>query len=82
MVYNNQVQVLSGEKVNVTGLAASPNKKQIAVGYANGTVKTFDIRSGENITVFVGHKTEITALTYDTLGHRLATGSKVMIFYK
>jgi len=28
------------------------------------------------VSIFVGHKSEITALAYDALGHRLATGSK------
>ncbi|KAG5332620.1 WDR3 protein, partial [Acromyrmex heyeri] len=71
-----KAQVLSGEKVCVTCLAASPDKKHIAVGYADGTVKTFDLSTGENISIFVGHKSEITTLAYDVLGHRLATGSK------
>ncbi|KYM96065.1 PREDICTED: WD repeat-containing protein 3 [Cyphomyrmex costatus] len=71
-----KTQVLSGEKVCVTYLVASPDKKHVAVGYADGTVKTFDLITGENISIFVGHKSEITALTYDILGHRLATGSK------
>ncbi|KAL0112869.1 hypothetical protein PUN28_012250 [Cardiocondyla obscurior] len=71
-----KARVLSGEKVCVTQLAASPDKKHIAVGYADGVVKTFDLNSGEIISIFVGHKSEITTLAYDTLGHRLATGSK------
>ncbi|CAG5107461.1 Similar to WDR3: WD repeat-containing protein 3 (Homo sapiens) [Cotesia congregata] len=71
-----KAQVLSGDKAEVTQLAASPNKRHIAVGYADGTVKTFDLRSGENISIFVGHKSEITTLAYDSLGHRLASGSK------
>ncbi|KZC12214.1 PREDICTED: WD repeat-containing protein 3 [Dufourea novaeangliae] len=71
-----KAQVLSGDKVNVTCLAASPNQRHIAVGYADGTVKTFDLRSGENISVFVGHRSEITTLVYDKQGHRLASGAK------
>ncbi|XP_050445481.1 WD repeat-containing protein 3 [Cataglyphis hispanica] len=71
-----KAQVLSGEKICVTRLAASPNKRHIAVGYADGTVKIFDLISGENVNVFVGHKSEITALAYDAFGTRLATGSK------
>lgn len=45
----------------------------------DGTVKTFNLNTGENISIFVGHKSEITALAYDMLGHRLATGAKVKI---
>lgn len=74
--------MLSGEKVCVTRLAASPDKRHIAVGYTDGTVKTFDLSNGENVSIFVGHKSEITALAYDALGHKLATGSKVRILYK
>ena len=62
-------------------MAASPNNRHIAVGYANGTVKTFDLRSGENVCVFVGHKSDISSLAYDALGHRLASGSKVSTNY-
>lgn len=43
-------------------------------------MKTFDLSLSENVSVFVGHKSEVTALAYDALGHRLATGSKVRIF--
>ncbi|XP_003486560.1 WD repeat-containing protein 3 [Bombus impatiens] len=71
-----KVQVLSGEKVSVTYLAASPNKQHIAVGYADGTIKTFDLKTGENTSIFVGHRSEITILIYDRGGHRLASGSK------
>lgn len=74
--------MLSGEKVDVTRLAESPDKKHIAIGYADGTVKTFDLHSGENISTFVGHNSRITALAYDTLGHKLATGSMVTTLYK
>lgn len=73
-----KVQVLTGEKTIVTRLAASSNKQHIAVGYADGTVKIFDLKSGENVSIFVGHRSEITSLSYDTLGHRLASGSKVI----
>ncbi|XP_016840721.1 WD repeat-containing protein 3 [Nasonia vitripennis] len=71
-----KVQVLSGEKANVTCLAASPNKRQIAAGYDDGSVKTFDLRSAENVSVFVGHHSEVTSLAYDHLGHHLVSGSK------
>lgn len=72
-----QAQVLSGDKVNVTCLAASPNRHHIGVGYADGTVKTFNLQTGENMSIFVGHRSEITTLAYDKEGHKLASGSKV-----
>lgn len=71
-----KAQVLSGDKVNVTRLAASPDTFHIAVGYADGTIMIFDLRNGENVSVFVGHRSEVTSLAYDAKGHRLASGSK------
>ena len=71
-----KAQVLSGDKVNVTCLAASPNRNHIGVGYADGTVKTFNLQTGENMSIFVGHRSEITTLAYDKEGHKLASGSK------
>ncbi|CAK9814890.1 WD repeat-containing protein 3 [Anthophora quadrimaculata] len=71
-----KAQVLLGDKINVTYLVTSPNKQHIAVGYADGTIKTFDLKTGENTSIFVGHRSEITTLTYDNRGHRLASGSK------
>lgn len=64
----------------MTYLAASPNKKHIAVGYVDGAVKIFELCSAENTSIFVGHKSAITTLAYDALGHRLASGSKVISF--
>ncbi|XP_015606327.1 WD repeat-containing protein 3 [Cephus cinctus] len=71
-----KAQVLIGENTDATCIAASPNKRHVAVGYADGSVRTFDLRSGENISTFMGHRSEITSLAYDKFGHRLASGSK------
>jgi WD40 repeat protein len=71
--------VIPGEKASVTRLASSPNETHIAVGYADGNVKIFDITSTENVCTFSGHKSAITALTFDQDGTRLASGSKVCI---
>lgn len=60
-------------------LAASPNETHIAVGYADGNVKIFDFNSTENVCTFSGHKSAITALTFDQDGTRLASGSKVCL---
>lgn len=72
---NEKAQVLSGDKHEVKYLAASPNGRHIAVGYSDGTLKTFDLRSGENVSEFSAHRSGITCLAYDSLGHRLASGS-------
>ncbi|KAJ8683692.1 hypothetical protein QAD02_019484 [Eretmocerus hayati] len=70
-----KVQVLSGEKVNVTFLAASPTESQIAAGYDDGSIKIFDLQTAENTSIFLGHNSDITSLAYDQSGHRLVSGS-------
>lgn len=73
---SEKAQVLTGDKFEVTQLAASPDNRHIACGYSDGTIKTFDLRSGEIVTVFSGHRAAITTLAYDALGHHLASGSQ------
>lgn len=62
-------------------MAASPNKQHIAVGYHNGTVKIVDIKSGDEVVTFSGHKTAITSLTFDEKGMLLASGSRVSMSF-
>lgn len=69
--------MLPGEKSAVTALAANPNKRYLAVGYSDGIVQVYDLKSAEIISIFSGHRFEITVLAYDTFGHKLASGSKV-----
>ncbi|XP_075216080.1 WD repeat-containing protein 3 [Lycorma delicatula] len=68
--------VLPGEKHEVTYVAVNQYRESIAVGYTDGTLKTFDLESGDNISIFSGHKTAITTIKYDKQGHRMATGAK------
>lgn len=48
----------------------------IAVGYANGYVRVFEYETGLLKVTFTGHRTAISALTFDKDGSRLASGSK------
>ncbi|XP_050542858.1 WD repeat-containing protein 3 [Daktulosphaira vitifoliae] len=66
----------TSKKVNVVKLAVVAGGKQIAAGYSDGIVKTFDLNNGELISTFQGHRSAITALNYDANGHLLASGSK------
>ncbi len=61
----------------MTLLAASPDKLHLAVGYHDGTIRVFNILTGEVAVTFSGHKSAITALNYDRDGVRLASGSRV-----
>ena len=68
---------LNGEKSEVTKLAASPDKRHLAVGYNDGTIRVFDIYTGELKVTFSGHKSAISALNYHQSGMTLVSGSKV-----
>lgn len=72
-----QAQVLPGEKSPVTYITSSPKKRHISVGYTDGNIQIFDLKSAEVISIFSGHRSEITTLTYDAFGHKLASGAKV-----
>lgn len=65
----------------MTAIASSPNSKQLAVGYNDGTVKVFDVRSGEVVITFSGHKSAVSVLSYDKDGMRLVSGSNVGFVY-
>ena len=73
----SQLATLEGEKHEVTTLASSPDKLHLAVGYTDGTIKIFNILTGEVAVTFSGHKSAVTALNYDHDGVRLVSGSKV-----
>ncbi|GIY58042.1 WD repeat-containing protein 3 [Caerostris extrusa] len=68
--------VLNGENSIVTCLIADSNHKNIAVGYADGTVRIFSIQDGECIVSFIGHKTAVSCLIYENDSSRLASGGK------
>ncbi|GJQ79396.1 hypothetical protein Trydic_g16255 [Trypoxylus dichotomus] len=48
----------------------------LAVGYADGNIQIYDLKSGDITSIFSGHRSEITTLCYDNFGHKLASGSK------
>lgn len=73
-----QAQVLPGEKAVVTSICASPNKRHLAAGYSDGTIQIYDLKSSEVVSIFAGHTGEISTLAYDSFGHKLASGSKVL----
>ena len=47
----------------------------IATGYADGTIKVWDITSGTVIMTLQGHKSSVTVLKFDSSGTRLVSGS-------
>lgn len=76
-----QVKTLQGDKHEVSSLARSPDHAYLAVGYMNGSIKTFDLTTGESLVTFHGHRSTVTALEYEHGGLRLVSGAKVLYLY-
>ena len=70
----SQVLILPGGKSEVTSLAKSPQTSQLAVGYGDGTIKLFDLGTGQSDVTFQGHKAAVTTLAYDANGLRFVSG--------
>ena len=49
---------------------------QVAVGYADGSIRIWDLDKGTCETTLNGHKGAVTALRYNNNGSLLASGSK------
>ncbi|KAJ0177105.1 hypothetical protein K1T71_007114 [Dendrolimus kikuchii] len=76
MRLGEKAQVLPGENVLVSQIAASPTGNHMAVGYVDGNVNVYELINNELVCVFAGHKSAITTLQYDDQGLRLVSGSK------
>ncbi|XP_062906768.1 WD repeat-containing protein 3 [Mobula hypostoma] len=71
-----KVWILKGIKHDVTYLCSAPDGQHLAVGYEDGSIRIFNIITGESNVTFNGHKAAVTTLSYDSLGARLVSGSK------
>ncbi|NXE27240.1 WDR3 protein, partial [Ardeotis kori] len=71
-----KVLILKGLKQEVSYLCPSPDGLHLAVGYEDGSIRVFNLLTGEANITFNGHKAAVTALQYDHLGGRLVSGSK------
>ena len=63
-------------RAEVTAMTQSPQKDTFAVGYADGSVRLWTSSSGTVVATFNGHTKAITALAFDQVGARLASGSQ------
>ncbi|KIY46629.1 WD-repeat-containing protein [Fistulina hepatica ATCC 64428] len=66
----------TGHRAEVTCILRSPQKDLFAVGYADGSVRIWDVPSASVVATFNGHKKAVTALAFDERGSRLASGSQ------
>ncbi|CAB3977314.1 WD repeat-containing 3 [Paramuricea clavata] len=76
MRIGERVQVLKGNKSEVTCLCQSPDSEHLAVGYADGVIRIWGLKDGSSQVTFSGHKSAVTSLQYDATGVRLVSGSK------
>lgn len=76
-----QFNDLKGDKHEVTIICRCPDKRHLAVGYDDGTVRVFDLTSGDLLITFSGHKSAVTALRYDRQGLRLVSGARVSVIH-
>ncbi|ESN98784.1 hypothetical protein HELRODRAFT_66838 [Helobdella robusta] len=66
--------LLSEDKHQVTYVASSPDNHYLAAGYANGSVRIFDLVTTECIVTFNGHKKPVSCLNFDGDSLQLASG--------
>uniref|UniRef100_A0A0W0FCF7 Small-subunit processome Utp12 domain-containing protein n=1 Tax=Moniliophthora roreri TaxID=221103 RepID=A0A0W0FCF7_MONRR len=66
----------TGHRAEVTCIVRSPQENVFAVGYADGSIRIWDAKSGSVVTTFNGHKKNVTALAFNEQGTQLASGSQ------
>ena len=66
----------TGHRAEVTCIERSPKGGTFAVGYADGSIRLWDVASKSVVATFNGHKRAVTALAFDDAGTRLASGSQ------
>ncbi|XP_065648655.1 WD repeat-containing protein 3 isoform X2 [Hydra vulgaris] len=70
------VMMLKGVNAEVTALAKAPgNSSMIAVGYSDGAIKMWNLKTNISDISFSGHKSAVTCLSFDITGTKLVSGS-------
>ncbi len=60
---------------SILSLTYSPDDSFLAGGFEDGTIRLWDIRSGEEVSHFSGHKSFIACIAFSLDGKQLAAGS-------
>lgn len=63
------------KKLEVTVMAANNLCTMLGVGYSDGSVRVWDVHTGEEEVTFTGHKNAVTSLNWDKAGLRMVTGA-------
>lgn len=83
-VLESQLRRLSSEEdrtgmdlpASVSSVAIGANGFSAAVGYSDGAVRVFDLRTGERLSTFKGHRKAVSCLTFDENCAFVASGSR------
>ena len=70
------MKLVGDNKSEVTCIEQNPKNHTLAVGYLDGSIRIFDLKSQDCLLTFNGHKTSISCLNFDYDGLRLVSGSK------
>ncbi|KAF9578732.1 hypothetical protein BGW38_005325, partial [Lunasporangiospora selenospora] len=66
----------SENKAEVTSITRCGGRDYYAVGYANGSIRIWNMKNSELVVTLNGHRSAVTALAFDKSGSRLVSGSK------
>ncbi|KAG0039532.1 hypothetical protein BGZ82_007766 [Podila clonocystis] len=66
----------SDNRAEVTCITGSPDRDSYAVGYANGSIRIWSMKTSDVLVTFNGHRSAVTALAFDKSGSRLVSGSR------
>lgn len=65
---------LTRSKEEVCTVAASVDKIHLAVGYVDGVIEVFNLKTKQSESTFSVHRTAVNSLRYDQLGLRIVSG--------
>lgn len=65
---------LNRNREEVLCMRASSDNVYLAVGYSDGVVEIFNLRTKESVCTFSIHKSAVTCLRFDVLGLKLLSG--------
>ncbi|BAY47719.1 hypothetical protein SAMD00079811_53380 [Scytonema sp. HK-05] len=71
-----EVNTLEGHSSNVSSVAFSSDRKTIASGSSDNTIKLWDVASGKLLNTLKGHSSEVLSVAFSSDGKTIASGSR------